>query len=579
MARTGKASLNVLERALRRSRRAFVWASIIGFFINLLVLTVPLYMMQIFDRVVISKSLASLAYLTLIAACALIVYGVFETLRGRVLAKTSIWIENAVAPRLLRLSIEASLQGHPYRTEALRDLTTMRQFLGGGGMLALLDAPWAPLFLVLIFLLNPFLGILAVVGGAVLFGFAYVTERASHADIRSANQLSVQSYRTAEIAIRNAEVVEAMGMSSAVVAKWLKYSRRTTDLQSAASDRVAAIHSASKALRLILQIAVLGTGSLLVVMGDLSGGAMIAASTIMARALAPVEMAIGSWRQASSALDAYRRLLRFLEAVPTRRCSIELPRPQGRLTVENVTYTPPGTQRPAVRDVSFQLEPGVALGIIGPSAAGKSSLIRLLTGAMQPARGSIRLDGAELYSWDRDTVGRHVGYLPQDIELFEGSVTENIARLASPDPREVVAAAMAAGAHEMILRLAAGYETDIGEAGARLSGGQRQRIGLARALYGSPTLVLLDEPNSNLDADGERALNEAIQELKENGATVVVVGHRPSVMVHMDRLLVMHEGRIQTFGSKQEVLDQIARQSIAPVQPIRARLQTPQGAN
>lgn len=555
-----------------------MWASIIGFLINLLVLTVPLYMMQIFDRVVISKSFTSLAYLTLIAVSALSVYGIFETLRGRILAKTSVWIENAVAPRLLRLSIEASLTGHPYKSEALRDLTTMRQFLGGGGMLALLDAPWAPLFLILIFMLHPVLGILSVVGGFVLFALAWFTERASHADLRAANRLSVQSFRTADMAIRNAEVVEAMGMATALIAKWLGLSRQTTDLQSAASDRVAGIHSASKALRLILQIAVLGTGSYLVVTGDLSGGAMIAASTIMARALAPVEMAIGSWRQATSALDAYRRLQKFLTAVRARRSSIELPRPQGLLTVENVGYNPPGSHRPVVSDVSFQLDPGVALGIIGPSAAGKSSLIRLLTGAMRPTRGSVRLDGAELWSWDRELVGQHVGYLPQDIELFDGTVAENIARLAGGDSRAIVAAAMAAGAHEMILRLPAGYETDIGEGGVRLSGGQRQRIGLARALYGSPALVLLDEPNSNLDADGEQALNEGIRKMKESGATVVVVGHRPSIMVHMDRLLVMHEGRIQLFGSKKDVLDQLARQSIPPVQPIRARLQTSQNA-
>ncbi len=536
-------------------------------------------MMQIFDRVVISKSLASLAYLTLIAICALAVYGKFEMLRGRILARTSAWMEDAMAPRLLRLSIEGALVGHPYRSEALRDLTTMRQFLGGGGMLALLDAPWAPLFLILIFMLNPLLGVLSIVGGLLLFALAYLTERSSHGDLRAANRLSVQSYRTVDIAIRNAEVVEAMGMASAVIARWLRSSRQTTDLQAAASDRVAVIHSTSKALRLILQIAVLGTGSFLVVTGDLSGGAMIAASTIMARALAPVEMAIGSWRQASSALEAYRRLRQFLDPVRARRTSIALPRPKGLLTVENVNYTPPGAQQPTVREVSFRLEPGVALGIVGPSAAGKSSLIRLLTGAMRPMAGSIRLDGAELYSWDRELIGQHVGYLPQDIELFEGTVTENIARLAAGDPRSVVAAAMAAGAHEMILRLSEGYETDIGEAGARLSGGQRQRIGLARALYGSPALVLLDEPNSNLDAEGERALNEAIQALKEKGSTVVVVGHRPSVMVHMDQLLVMHEGRIQMFGSKQEVLNQIARQSIATVQPIRAPLQTPQYAN
>lgn len=571
--------LNFLELALRRSRRAFAWASIIGFLINLLVLTVPLYMMQIFDRVVISKSFSSLAYLTLIAVCALAVYGIFETLRGRILAKTSVWIENAVAPRLLRLSIEASLSGHPYKSEALRDLTTMRQFLGGGGMLALLDAPWAPLFLLLIFMLHPMLGILSIVGGVVLFVLAWFTERSSHADLRAANKLSVQSFRTADMAIRNAEVVEAMGMATAVIARWLSLSCQTTDLQSVASDRVAAIHSASKALRLILQIAVLGTGSFLVVAGDLSGGAMIAASTIMARALAPVEMAIGSWRQATSALDAYRRLQKFLTAVRPRRNSIELPRPQGLLTVENLGYTVPGMPRPIVSDVSFQLDPGVALGIIGPSAAGKSSLIRLLTGAMRPTRGSVRLDSAELWSWDRELVGQHVGYLPQDIELFDGTVADNIARLAAGDSRAIVAAAVAAGAHEMILRLPAGYETDIGETGVRLSGGQRQRIGLARALYGSPALVLLDEPNSNLDADGEQALNEGIRKMKESGATVVVVGHRPSIMVHMDRLLVMHDGRIQVYGSKKDVLDQLARQSIPPVQPIRARLQTPQSAS
>ncbi|MDP2333886.1 MAG: type I secretion system permease/ATPase [Reyranella sp.] len=555
-------AIDRLSAALKRVRTVFLWASLCGLFINLLVLTVPLYMMQIFDRVVVSRSLSSLLWLTVIALGALAVYGIFEMLRSRLLVRLTIWLDEAMAPAVFERGLEAGLRGHAYASEALRDLTTVRQYLGGGA-LALLDAPWMPLFLGLIFLLHPVLGLVAVAGGLALVLLAYITEKVLHGDLKSANLAAFRAQRVAEMAVRNAEVVDAMGMNAAVADRWAVESTRVNEFQARASDRSSTINAVSKATRLVLQLAILGVGGYYVVLNELSAGAMIAASIIMGRALAPVEMAIGSWRQASGALDAYRRLKGFLQTAPLREESLPLPRPAARLTVENVTYHPIGASEPVVRDVSFELEPGEAIGIIGPSAAGKSSLARMLIGTAQPTRGAVRLDGANLFRWNRDDVGNWVGYLPQDVELFEGTVRDNIARLADVHSEDIVGAARMAGAHEMILRLPKGYETDIGA--ARLSGGQRQRIGLARALLGQPVLTVLDEPNSNLDNEGEMALNEAVARLKEQGSIVVIIGHRPSVMTHVDKLIVLHQGRVQLYGAKKQVLEQLTRQTVSAV--------------
>ncbi|RAI45336.1 type I secretion system permease/ATPase [Rhodoplanes roseus] len=558
---------NRLSLALRRAGGTFLWASAIGFFINLLVLTQPIYMMQVFDRVVTSKSLASLVWLTVIAVAALILYGVFEALRSRLLVRASLWLDQVVSPPVFDRALESSLRGHPYRTEALRDVATVRQFLGGNGAFAILDAPWMPLFLALVFMLHPVLGLISVVGGVLIVLLALMNEKLTHRDLHRANVANVRAMRTAEMATRNAEVIDAMGMNAAVANRWALENVRTCSLQGQASDRSGIIHSASKSLRMILQLAILGAGAYLVLNGELSAGVMIAASIVMGRALAPVEMAIGSWKQASGALDAYRRLNGFLDAPRLRDDALAMPRPAASVSVESVTYHPQGQAEPIVRDVSFQIGPGEAVGVIGPSAAGKSTLARMLIGTLNPTRGVVRLDGADIFRWNRADIGNWVGYLPQDVELFEGTVRDNIARMGEVSAEAIVEAAQIAGAHEMILRLPNGYETEIGEAGARLSGGQRQRIGLARALLNKPVLVVLDEPNANLDADGESALNEAIARLKEAGCAIAIVGHRPSVMVHVDKLIVMRSGRMEMFGPKRAVLEQITKAAVGPVAP------------
>jgi PrtD family type I secretion system ABC transporter len=540
----------------------FLWACALGFFINLLVLTTPIYMMQLFDRVVVSKSMPTLVFLTLIAVAALMLYGVFEMLRSRLLARTGIWLEQVVAPAALDKSLESTLRGGDCRTDALRDVGIVRNFMSGTGVQSLLDAPWSPLFLLLIFLLHPLLGLIAVLGALVLFALAFINDRMTHAQLRMGGIASSRALGTADMALRNVETVDAMGMSAAMAIRWALDSGRAAELYGAASDRSGVIHAASRSLRMILQLLVLGAGAWLAMNGNLTPGGMIAGSIILARALSPVEAAIGNWRNAAGAIDAYRRLRSFLATPAIRPETLPLPRPGGLLSVERVSFIPPGAMEPVVADVSFQLSPGEALGVIGPSAAGKTTLARLLVGTLKPTRGVVRLDGADIFARSRSEIGRWVGYVPQTVELFEGTVAENIARMADAKPRAIVRAAELAGAHDMILGLPNGYETQIGDSGVKLSGGQRQRIALARALFAKPALVVLDEPNSNLDAEGEHALNYAIANMKKLGSTVVVIGHRPSVLANVDKLLVLRAGRVEAFDTRQAIQEKVASSGI-----------------
>jgi PrtD family type I secretion system ABC transporter len=376
------------------------------------------------------------------------------------------------------------------------------------------------------------------------------------------------------MAARNVEVVDGMGMNAALANRWALDNVQAGKLQKQASDSGGLVHATTKSFRLALQLVVLGAGAYLAVANELSPGAMIAASIIMGRALAPVELAIGTWRQAIGAAESYRRLRTVLATPPLRPESLRLPRPRGFVSSEQVTYVPPGRSEPIIREASFRLSPGEALGIVGPSGAGKTTLARLIVGTLKPTRGLVRIDGADVFARSRAEVGPWMGYLPQDVELFDGTVAENIARMSDVDARQVVRAAELADAHEMILRLPKGYDTPVGEGGAQLSGGQRQRIGLARALLGSPALVVLDEPNSNLDAEGEHALNTAIANLKSLGSTVIVIGHRPSVMLHVDKILVLRDGRVDLFGTKQSVLEKITRPDLKVIPETAAAVGT-----
>ncbi|HEV7370519.1 type I secretion system permease/ATPase [Arenibaculum sp.] len=552
-------------QALARARGSFVAAGGFSLAVNLLMLTSALYMMQVFDRVLSSGRVETLVYLTLLAAGALLLLAVLDVVRGRVLVRVAAWTERVVAPGALARSVDAALRRGDERADALRDLAVLRGFLGGPGMLALFDLPWVPVYLAVAYLLHPVLGHVALAGAAVLFALAVANDRLTHVPLRQAEAAARRALRTAEAGYRNAEVVDALGLVPGLARRWGRDHAQAVMLQTRAADRAGLVLGMAKFSRLFVQVAILGVGAWLVLGQELTAGAMVAGSILLGRALAPAEQAISIWRQAVAAREAKRRLRAFFDRPERRPAGMALPTPEGRFAVEDITFTFAPGGRPVLDGVSFSLAPGETLGIVGPSAAGKSTLARLLVGVEAPARGAVRLDGADLFAWPRADLARHLGYLPQDVELFAGTVAENVARLGPVDPEAVVAAARLANCHEMVLRLENGYATELGENGAKLSGGQRQRIALARALYGAPRLVVLDEPNASLDGEGEVALNRAIRTLRERGTTVVVIGHRPSTLAAVDKVLVLAEGRVERFGPRQEVLEALTRRSLRPV--------------
>ncbi len=554
-----KAGENPIEALLRGATSVFVYIGIFSFFINLLMLVGPLYMMQIYDRVLISHSIDTLIFLT-IAAVGLIATGaILEYVRSLVLTRLAgrmdAKINDAMFSQLLSASLAVRAAG---QAQPLRDMETVRSFMTGNGLVVFFDAPWTPVFLAIVFLMHPLLGSIALVGALTLFGLALLSEIMTRKPLKTAAGHSIQAMNFAESSMRNAEVIEAMGMLDGIKGRWLKEHNKAMALQSLATDKGATVKSAIKFVRPVLQIAILGTGAFLALNQEITPGVMIGASIIMGRALAPVEMAVGNWRGFVLARASYGRLKGFLGSWKARS-DMPLPRPKGDISVEKLVGMPPGTRKPIVKGISFQIKAGEALGIIGPSAAGKSTLARLLVGVWKPASGHVRLDGADISSWDHIQLGPHLGYLPQDVELFDGTIAENIARFAEPDPDAVIEAAKLAGVHDMVLRLENGYDTRIGEAGAILSGGQRQRLGLARAVYNKPALIILDEPNSNLDGEGEEALKRALTALKAHGTTVIIVAHRPSIVSVLDTLLVMRDGTIDQFGPLKEILPKVTK--------------------
>jgi len=551
----------VLSQAVAACRRQLGAVAVFSGMVNLLQLTVSLYMMQVFDRVLSTRSLDTLYYLTAIALFALLVMAVLDGLRGQIMQRIAAWVEGKAAPEAFIRAIEAQLRNRPYRMEALRDLAVCRGWLGSPASLTLFDVPWVPIYLAVIFLLHPTLGWIAFFGALALFVLTLANEWATGALVRQASTGAIASQRRAESIVRNAEVIDSMGMNAAVLHRWREGLAATLPPQERAADRAAILLSVTRFFRLAVQVAVLGVGAWLVLEQQLTSGASIAASIIMGRALAPVEQMIGGWKQLVQARQAYRRLLSFLALPRLRPPGMQLPEPTGRVSVERVTFGFPGQPVAIVKGVSFSLTAGESLAVIGPSAAGKTTLIRLLIGTLQPSAGSVRLDGADVFTWMREDFGRHVGYLPQDVELFDGSVFRNIARMADSEPEAVFEAARVAGCHEMILRLPQGYDTEIGDGGQHLSGGQRQLIGLARAMFGAPKLVVLDEPNSNLDGDAEQALIAGLHELKRRGCTVVLVSHRPTLVQGVDKVLLMRDGAVEAFGPRAEVLKRLMQQA------------------
>ncbi len=554
-----KKAMTPLDDILKKCRGALLAGAVVSLFINVLVLTYPLYMLQVYGRVLTSRSEETLLYLTLAAVGAILVLAALDFVRSHILLRVSGWVENSLGPEALSRSISGMLQSRSYGVQALRDISQVRQFIASPAIFSLFDAPWVPIYLLVLFMLHPTLGAFGVVSAVILFTLAVANELVTRKPLKAASEQGVKAMRKTAAVVRNAEVIEAMGLMPAITHRWFQDNNASLMLQTQASDRSGIVMSISKFFRLAVQVVVLGAGAYLVLYQELTPGGMIAASIILGRALQPVEQAIGTWKSLTSARTAYARFRTLMEQEQRRKTDMPLPRPKGNLSIEQVIFIPPGAQNPVLKGVSLSVGAGEILAIVGPSAAGKSTLARLIVGAWQPTKGAVRLDGADVYAWDRVDFGRHVGYLPQGVELFEGTIEENIARMNEGESEAVVEAAKLAGVHEMVLRLPDGYRTEIGEDGGMLSGGQRQRIALARALFGRPRLIVLDEPNASLDTEGEEALLRAMVAAKSDGCTVVAIVHRPSLVSRADKVLFLRDGVAELFGPRDEVLPKLTR--------------------
>lgn len=554
-----KPKLDELGGVLQACRSYFLTALMFSLAINLLYLASPLYMLQVYDRVVSSASEVTLVMLTILLLVTLAALASLDAVRARLLTRASIRIDRLLASRVVTATVEVAARGAAARSQPLRDFDTFRQFITGSGIHAVFDLPWAPIYIGVIFMLHPLLGSFALGCAIILVLMALLNEHLIKAPLAGANEAATRNYAFTDMSLRNAEVVQAMGMMPGLLQRWSRDRNLVLERQSFASDRAATTSSIIRFLRLAMQSMILGLGAYLVIERVTTVGAMFAASILLGRALQPVEQVVGSWRNLTSARGAYGRVRDLLAANPARDPALALPRPAGRLSVEGLGYVIPGTNRPILRNVTFRIEPADVLGIIGPSGAGKSTLARQIVGVLLPSAGVVRLDGADVSQWPRESLGRHIGYLPQDIELFADTVASNISRFRNDDDQEVIEAAQMAGVHDMILRLPGGYETQIGDGGAVLSGGYRQRIGLARAVYDNPSLVVLDEPSSNLDSDGDTALLSCIAELKKRGTTVVIISHRPNTLGAVDKLLLLRDGTLEMFGPRDEIISRLSR--------------------
>jgi PrtD family type I secretion system ABC transporter len=557
-----------------------------SFFSNLLLLAVPLYVFQLFDRVVTSRNTDTLVMLTAITIFALVVQALIDIIRGRVMVRIGLGFERALSRDVLLALMRKSSRGSISSAQSLRDLQEVRSFFTGNALMTLLDAPWIPIYVAVIYLFHPALGLISLSGAAVLLAIAALNSGLTGPAIKRLSETSAASFNEADGYLRNAEAVRAMGMSKRIAARWQRGNVVSIVTFAGATDAAGILSTMAKGFRLFLQMAIMGAGIYLVLEKSATGGVVLAASMLMARALAPVEMAISTWRTISSARAAWDRLTQTLQEAGAESSPMPLPPPKGQVTVERANVLVPGVDSPLLRGIGFRLEPGEILGILGPSGSGKSTLCRVLVGLQPVVPGTVRLDGAELRNWDREQLGDFIGYLPQDVQLLAGSVRENIARMRSdPDAEEVVSAAVRAGAHDVILRLPNGYDTQIGEAGGVLSGGERQRIALARALFGRPKLIVLDEPNAHLDVFGEDALVKSMLDARAEGSTVVIVSHRPSILKRADKLLVLRNGMIEHFGATVEVMQrirgavskpvEIGKESAKPPLPAREQARQP----
>ncbi|CAN7732059.1 type I secretion system permease/ATPase [Pseudomonas umsongensis] len=559
---------NSLQAALKACKGSFISVGIFSLFVNALMLVPTFYMLQVYGRVVTSGSISTLVMLTIIMSVLVITMGSLEWIRSRIMVRVSTKLDVLLSRYVYKASFKRSLEsgGMDASAQSLNDLTGLRQFLTGNGLFAFFDAPWLPIYIAVMFMFHPWYGWVAIGSALVLLFLAYMNEKMTGKALGQANKENIAATLYTTKNLRNAEVIESMGMLNTLMHRWGMRQKNVLILQSQASDKGGIVSAISKTFRMLIQSLILGLGAYLAVNHEISPGLVIAGSVLLGRALAPIDLIIGSWKGFIAARSQYDRLNDTLDKLHAEPERMALPAPQGHVLVENLIVCPPGSKNPILRGISFGVPAGSVVGIIGPSASGKSTLARALMGVWAPQNGVVRLDGADISNWDKNQLGPYMGYLPQDIELFEGTISENISRFADVDAEKVVRAAKTAGVHEMILLLPDGYDTVIGSEGVNLSGGQRQRIGLARAIYGLPRLILLDEPNSNLDEVGERALASAIQELKQTGATIFVITHRTTILSQLDRLLVMSAGGVSMYGPRDQVMEELNKQQLAAQQ-------------
>lgn len=555
----------LLEQARRQFVGGLVFAALLTGFLNLLHLTVPLFMLQLYDRVLNSHNLDTLAMLIVVAVGALIVLGILEFIRARVFMTIAAGLVQRLNMPALQSAVARTLEGRDGRAgQAIRDLGELRSFLGSNAVAVPLEAAWMPIFLIVLFLLHPAYALVALLSGLALVLLSIASDMLSRRLLAEASDTIADTTSGVSNAVRNAEVIEAMGMLPAVSGRWRRSQRQMLELYDRGNRNSKAMMATIRSTRNGMQIVTLATGAILVLNQDASAGSMVAASVILGRILFPFEQLVDGWRQWVFAAAAWRRISDLLSDVRSRRQSFVLPRPAARLEVDQLVYVPPGGERPIIKGVSFSLDPGEVLAVVGPSAAGKSTLARLLVGVLQPTAGGVYLDGHSVFTWERGSFGQSVGYLPQNVALLDGTVRENIARMREADAEAVLAAARIAGIHEMIGRLPFGYDTPVSGTGFLLSGGQRQRIGLARALFGDPVFLVLDEPNSNLDFEGEQALSRAIVDARSRAAAVVVIAHRPAITRMADKILVLKDGRVDQLGPRTDVIKTLVPQDSAP---------------
>ena len=565
-------SENSLHTALKACRESFLSVGFFSFFINALMLVPTFYMLQVYGRVITSGSLTTLSMLTLIMTGLVITLGCLEWTRSRIMVRVSNRLDMLLSRQVYKASFKRALEsgGMDASAQPLNDLTGLRQFLSGNGLFAFFDAPWLPIYIAVMFMFHPWFGWVATGSALLLLLLAFVNERLTGPTLAQANKEHIGASLYTTKNLRNAEVIESMGMLETLMERWWNRQKNVLLLQSRASDKGAMISTLSRSFRILVQSLILGLGAYLAVDHQVGAGLVFAGSVLLGRALAPIDLIIGSWKGFIAARSQYARLNAILASQQAQPERMSLPAPKGDVQVENLTVAAPGSNIAIIKNISFSVPAGCVVGIIGPSAAGKSTLARALLGIWAPLQGVVRLDGADISAWDKHELGPHIGYLPQDIELFEGSVSDNIARFTRVDSEKVILAATTAGVHDMILLLPDGYDTVIGGDGVVLSGGQRQRIGLARALYGSPRLIILDEPNSNLDEVGDRALIAALHRIRLSGATLFVITHRTNIVSQLDRLMVMSNGGLSLFGPRELVLTELNAQQ-APKQTMQDR--------